>query len=408
MLLICWKVIGAGAALVTLPGSIELLALSCASLLPKKKPALPAKSIPWSVAVVVPAHNEELSISSCVQGLLQADHGDMLVNIYVVADNCTDGTATAAQSAGATVLQRTDDLHRGKGYALDFAFTQLKPLEHDCTLVLDADTRVSKNFIVAAADALRHGADAVQVRYLVSNINEGIRPRLLGLALRAFNVVRPLGRDHLGLSAGILGNGFGLRKETLEAVPYLASSVVEDVEYHLSLVRSGRRVSFVNDTTVFGEMPIRGKGVTSQRSRWEGGRLRMLYMKAPGLFRDVLHGRIRSLEPLLDLLLLPLSFHVILLIVAISTPLPIAHVLGVAGAFAVTLHLVAAIVVGGGGWHDVGTLAIAPFYVAWKLMLIPSLLRNARPNHDWVRTSRNAEIDRTQSETKPITTDASQ
>jgi hypothetical protein len=117
----------------------------------------------------------------------------------------------------------------------------------------------------------------------------------------------------------------------------------------------------------------------------------MLYEKAPGLLRDVLVGRLRCLEPLLDILLLPLAFHVTLLLVAISTPVPLVRDLGLAGAAVVALHLVAAIVVGGGSSRDIATLAVAPFYVVWKLMLIPSLLRNARSNHAWVRTSRNAE-----------------
>jgi cellulose synthase/poly-beta-1,6-N-acetylglucosamine synthase-like glycosyltransferase len=416
VLLTCWGIVGAAAVVVTLPGSLELLILSLAALYPKKRAGSKATQDRWSVAIVIPAHDEEVSIASCVQSVLRADRGDMLVDVYVVADNCSDGTAIAAQSAGATVLQRTDAVNRGKGYALDFAFTQLKPLRHDCTLVIDADTRVSENFIVAAAGALRDGAAAAQVRYLVSNIEEGIRPRLMGLAWRAFNVARPLGRDHLGLSVGILGNGFGLRHETLEAVPYLASSVVEDVEYHLALVRSGRRVSFVNETTVFGEIPVRGKGVKTQRSRWEGGRLRMLFEKAPGLLSDVLAGRLRCLEPLLDLLLVPLAFHVTLLLVAISTPVPLVRDLGLAGAAIVALHLVAAIVVGGGSWRDIATLAVAPFYVLWKLMLIPSLLHNARSGHAWVRTSRNAEgvhaetpahSDADSAEHNPIVTDIS-
>jgi len=245
---------------------------------------------------------------------------------------------------------------------------------------------------------MRDGAEAVQTRYLVSNLAESIRTRLMGMALLAFNVVRPLGRSNLGLSAGILGNGFGLRTETLKAVPYLASSIVEDLEYHLSIVRSGRRVSFINETTVFGEMPVRGKGVETQRSRWEGGRLRMLFDKSPELIRAILRGQFTMLEPLLDLILLPLAFHVALLIVAISAPLPAVRYIGLGGAAIVLLHLFAAIVVGRGSWRDVGTLAVAPFYVLWKLMLIPSLLRNARSNNAWVRTNRNAEPPATDAE----------
>ena len=401
-LLISWSVAAAVAACITLPGTIELLMLSIASLVPKRRHSPKTNTPSWRVAVVIPAHNEEEGISSCVQSVLQADHADMHVDVYVIADNCTDNTARVAKTAGAQMLQRTDTTQRGKGYALHFAFTRLEPLRYDCVLVVDADTEVATNFIAAAAGAMRGGAEAVQVRYLVRNLEESTRTRLMGLALRAFNVVRPLGRENLGLSAGILGNGFGLRREALEAVPYLASSVVEDLEYHLALVRSGRRVTFVNETAVFGEMPVQGKGVKTQRSRWEGGRLRMLFEKSPGLLCQVLRGRLRCLEPLLELLLLPLAFHVILLTVAISAPLPLVRDIGIAGAVVVFLHLVAAIVVGGGDWRDAATLAIAPFYVLWKLTLIPSLLRNARSNHTWVRTSRTAEADLPDSESKSL------
>ena len=388
-----WGAVGIAAACLTLPGSLELFVLSFASLLParRRKNATPPPTS-WRVAVVIPAHNEESGISRCVQNLKHAAANGMHADIYVIADNCTDATASIATEAGATVLTRTNEFERGKGYALHFAFQTLEPQGYDCVLIVDADTEVAPNFILASAGAMRDGAEAVQARYLVSNLEESTRTRLMGLALRAFNVVRPLGRENLGLSVGILGNGFGLRSETLKAVPYLAASVVEDLEYHLSLVRSGRRVSFINETTVFGEMPVKGKGVETQRSRWEGGRLRMLVEKSPGLALSLLRGRFAMLEPLLELLLLPLAFHVALLAVAISAPIPAVRYIGLAGAVIVLFHLFAAIVVGGGNWRDLGTLATAPFYVLWKILLIPSLLRNARSNNTWVRTHRNAEL----------------
>ena len=392
LLVDCWSVVTGMAVCATLPGSVELFGLSLAATFPVKRTAAKEAQAAWRVAIVVPAHDEELSIASCVGSLLAAERGGMQVAVYVIADNCTDNTAALAEAAGATVLRRTNDAERGKGYALHFAFTQLEPMA-DCFLVVDADTSVAPNFLLAAAGALRDGAAAVQVRYLARNAEDNTRTRLMALALRAFNVVRPRGRQNLGLSAGILGNGFGLRRETLAAVPYLASSVVEDLEYHLSLVRSGRRVTFVDETAVFGEMPVRGKGVETQRSRWEGGRLRMLYDRGPGLLREVLSGRLRCLEPLLELLLLPLAFHVVLLLVAVLSPLPIVRELALAGFAVVLFHLVVTIVVGRGGWRDFVTLAVAPFYILWKLLLIPSLLRNAGSNHAWVRTSRNQEDD---------------
>ena len=391
VLLFVWSVVTGVAAVATLPGSVELLGLSLGALLPRRRVVSKSGDVAWRVAVVVPAHNEGAVIRSCVESLLAAERGGMDVDVWVIADNCTDDTAVAAEGCGARVMERTDALRRGKGYALDAAFMRLGPAGYDCFLVVDADTVVARNFIVAAAGGLRDGAAAVQVRYLARNAEDSVRTRLMAFALRAFNYVRPRGRERLGLSAGLLGNGFGLRRETLEAVPYAASSVVEDLEYHLALVRSGRRLRFVEDSTVFGEMPVRGKGVETQRSRWEGGRLRMLAIHGPGLARDLLRGRWRALEPLLELLLLPLAFHVVLLVVASTSPLRLAREAGLLGLGVVFVHLGVTIVVGGGGWRDVVTLASAPFYIAWKLLLIPSLWRSARADQAWVRTSRNAE-----------------
>jgi len=391
LLLTAWNAVTMVAAILTLAGSSELLVLSLAALYPARPSRSNPDRGPWSVGVVVPAHNEALSIASCVGSLVLAEKGGMKVDVFVIADNCTDDTASIAAAAGAQVLKRIVASQRGKGYALNFAFTHERLAGCDCVLIVDADTEVADNFIVAAAGAMRDGEAAVQARYLVRNVGESVRTRLMGLALRAFNVVRPLGREHLGLSAGIVGNGFGLTHETLRAVPYLASSVVEDLEYHLSLVRSGRKVAFLNETTVYGEMPVKGPAVDTQRSRWEGGRLRMLVEHSPKLLLDVLSGKLRCVEPLLELLLLPLAFHVTLLLVAVSGRLPLVRDIGLAGLAIVLLHLLAAILVGGGSWRDVGTLAVAPFYVVWKLIMIPSLVRNARSSHAWVRTGRNSE-----------------
>jgi cellulose synthase/poly-beta-1,6-N-acetylglucosamine synthase-like glycosyltransferase len=399
LLLALWALLTGLAALLTLPGSVELLVLSVAALLPRRastsSAALPSEA-PFRLAVIIPAHNEELSLPSCLQSLLRAGRTglgvDLHVDLYVIADNCSDGTARVAQAEGAHVLLRNNELERGKGYALRYAMDSLQPLTHDCVLIVDADTEVAPDFLLAAAQAIRRGAPAIQARYLTRNANESPRTRLMAFALRAFNVVRPLGRENLGLSAGIFGNGFGLSRDTLDAVPYDASSVVEDLEYHLALVRSGRRVHFLNHTTVFGEMPVKGKGVETQRSRWEGGRLRMIILKTPGLLHDLLHGKLRSLEPLFELLLLPLAFHVLLLLVALASPLPGVRTLAAAGVVIVLLHLAATISLADQPWSDLATLGRAPFYIAWKILLIPSLLRSAKSEQAWVRTSRNAEL----------------
>jgi cellulose synthase/poly-beta-1,6-N-acetylglucosamine synthase-like glycosyltransferase len=381
-------------ALATVPGSLELLMLTVGALLPRRRPDR-GNVAGFRLAVVVPAHNEELNIGRTVASIQAAAReaaGECItLTAVVVADNCKDATAAAAVRAGARVFERTDTVKRGKGYALDYAFCALLPEGYDGFAVVDADSDVSPNFLLATAAAMRAGADATQCRYLVRNPGASARTRLMKVALLAFNVLRPRGRYRLGLSAGIYGNGFAISAATLRAVPYTAESVVEDLEYHLALVRTGRRVRFIDDAAVYGDMPEGKAGAGTQRARWEGGRFRMLRANAPGLAVEVMRGKLALIEPLFDLLLLPLSFHLLLLVAAAAIPSWPGREIGLAGLGIVAFHLAGAILLGGSPARDAAALATAPFYVLWKILLLPKVIATSRSRAAWVRTERAGE-----------------
>lgn len=372
--------------LVSLPGTLELLWLTLGSWLLRPTPrTMPQRPI-THLAVVVPAHNEAADIGDCVASLLACEDGDR-VSVVVVADNCEDDTAARAEAAGARVLVRNDAQHRGKGHALDFAFRQLLDEGVDALLVVDADTQVDPRFLVACRDAFEAGADALQCRYRVANPQASLRTRLMNIAFLAFNVVRPRGRAFWGLSVGIAGNGFGLHRDVLSRVPYEARSVVEDLEYHLRLVVAGFRVRFVDEVSVWSAMPSGGSAAGQQRSRWEGGRLRMMREWLAPLARRCVAGQWRLLEPLLELSLLPLAYHVMLLGLALLCPQPWVRAYGLLGVVVVSLHVATALRIGGSP-RDLLALLVAPVYLLWKLLHIGSMLRHARPGAHWVRTNR--------------------
>jgi cellulose synthase/poly-beta-1,6-N-acetylglucosamine synthase-like glycosyltransferase len=386
------EVAGTLLILITIPGTVELALLTFAALLPTAK-------WDWAeyqdgrikrLAVVIPAHNEAATVTRAVRSLAQCELPPALatMSIIVVADNSNDATAELASTAGARVIVRLDHEHRGKGFALEFAFAKLLGEGFDAVLVIDADSVVDANLPVEVVRLLNLGADGVQVSYLGLNADASASARLRNLALMAFNVLRPLGRDRLGLSSGITGSGFALSRQTLEAVPYDVHSIVEDLDYHLRLVRAGRKIAFASRTTVRGEMPVGGRAARTQRARWEGGRLRMIAQNVPALARAAARGNLRSLEPLLDLLLLPLAIHVLLLGGTAAFPFAPAQIYA---AFALTLvafHVGVAITVAGGKLADFAGLLAAPGYLAWKLALLPAILRSARSNAEWTRTER--------------------
>lgn len=384
-----WLAWGTGVvlSLAALPGSVLMFSLTLAALISRPRRAVShAKS--FRLCALVPAHDEELLIARCVKSLLAS--GGPEFKVYVVADNCGDSTASGAAEAGACVLVRTDPLRRGKGHALNYGFTRILAAGADGVLVIDADSVVSSNLVGAARDGLAAGADAVQCRYRVIGRRSNLRSRLMDLAFLGFNVLRPLGRDRLGLSAGVLGNGFAVSRSTLESTPYTADSIVEDLEYHIHLVRTGHRVRFVNEATVYGEIPGDGVTASSQRARWEGGRLRMLVQWVPRLARDVSRGQARCLEPLVELLALPLAYHTLLLTILIVIAPHFIWWLTVVQVGILMLYVVTAACKGEDFPTNLGTLAIVPFYVLWKLTLLLRIVRSSRPDTNWTRTGRQS------------------
>lgn len=379
------------AACATVPGTLELVLLGLGALRKRRwdrRGAMTVGSQVISLAVVVPAHNEASGIARCLGSLKACLPPRAQITIVVVADNCTDDTAERAALAGARVLVRQDLYRRGKGYALDHAFQTLLPEGYEAFVVVDADTTVAENFLLECVRAFEAGAEALQCRYRVANPDASMRTRLMQIALLAFNELRPIGRSGWGFSAGLFGNGFGLSRATLLAVPYDAGSVVEDLEYHLKLVRAGRSVRFVDTTCVYGEMPSQGRGVQTQRTRWEGGRFRMLVEQGPLLVRDWWRGQRQLGEPLLDLLLFPLAYHVSLLCVAWLVPSGVIRGYALFGLFLVVLHIGGALRIGGLSWRAWAALAAVPGYILWKWGMAPVVFLAARRKGDWVRTER--------------------
>lgn len=401
MHLMFWDTLLAFAALVTLPGTIELLIVSAGALIAAASgPSLSrigSHQLPGPMVTVVPAHNEAGGIAATLRSLLAANPAESGSSVVVVADNCSDNTADIARAEGVRVLERHSETHRGKGYALDFAFRELLPENPEAFIVVDADASVQPGFFRAFREGFDAGADALQCAYLLTE-GHTRREAMQELAFSCFNFSRPLARDGLGLSCGILGNGFGLRASTLSATPYTAASIVEDLEYHLQLVRSGKRVRFLANTVLRSPMPTRHEAAISQRARWEGGRLGIAARLGPRMAVEVWNGNWRCLEPLLDLLLLPLGYHVVVLATMLlasslgSETGLLQSMLGELawlGVAAVGAHLATAFLSPHIGVRHAAGLAEAPEYLVWKLRALGAILAGARSNAAWVRTHRD-------------------
>jgi cellulose synthase/poly-beta-1,6-N-acetylglucosamine synthase-like glycosyltransferase len=386
-----YEPIGATLALLTLPLIVELAVLTLASRLPRRRRENSAGSAPIRLAVIIPAHNEEILVSSCIESLQISTAGDP-TRIIAIAHNCSDRTAERAAEAGAEVVVYVDPQATGKGCALAHGFAYATSQGLDASLIVDADSTVSPNLIGVVRRALANGAEAVQCRYEMDSSSKRPTTRLTSLAFRGFNVVRPTGRDRLGLSAGILGNGFAVRQSVVAKNSYDSLSVVEDLEFHIRLVLAGKKVHFLNDAKVSSALPSTKQGETTQRSRWEGGRANAARTWLGPLLRQLTRGRLRALEPALDLASLPIGYGAALLMFAMALPLAWIRIYALIALVVIACHVLIAAWSGTDFAGDMRVLARAPAYILWKLFMLPSLFRSSRTNSAWVRTEREPAI----------------
>lgn len=247
---------------------------------------------PSRVITLVPAHDEEFCVASAVAALARQRYPEARRETIVIADNCGDLTAAHARAAGATVWERTDAVLTGKGPALHWALERLRQERPDAEVValVDADCVASENFIESVATALRCGAEAVQVKYVVSNAGAAPEAALRAAGFCLMNEIRPRGKSALGLSCGLLGTGMAFQAELLREIPWDSYSVTEDVQFHLRLLEAGHRVSFIGHASVASPMPTSAQAARSQQLRWEGGNAAMARV-APRLLRMAVRRR---------------------------------------------------------------------------------------------------------------------
>ncbi len=341
--------------------------------------------------IVVPAHDESESIGATLASLRDLDYPADQVRIVVVADNCSDDTADVARAAGVDVLERIDPERRGKGYALDHAFRQVAD-DADAVVVIDADTDVDRSFLLHAAFHLDQGASAIQVDYRVRNPQTSWRTRLLDVAFTCKHQVQGRGREALGCSVGLHGNGMIFTSELLQAIPYSATSVVEDIEYGLILVDAGHVVRHCDGTYVGGDMPGDADSAAPQRVRWELGHAEMReqygWKMLPGA---VASGDRQRADAALGVITPPLAttvgtLGVLALVGALGArffgrgPLTVAA----AGGATVLGHVATGLVRSPSSWQAIPAIASVPWYLAWKV--------GVRASSAWQEQSRNGAV----------------
>ncbi|MDJ0734032.1 MAG: glycosyltransferase family 2 protein [Nostocaceae cyanobacterium] len=367
----------------------------CAALLPSRTTAKATITSRPKVAVLVPAHNEASGITTTLETLLpQLTPEDRLV---VIADNCTDDTATISRGLGAEVIERKDLENRGKGYALDYGLQFIATEPPEVVFVIDADCYVHQGTIDSMAKLAKACGRTIQaINLLAQPAQPSARDRVSTLAFMVNTLVRPTGLLQLGLPSPLQGTGMAFPWSVINQISLASGNIVEDMQLGVNLAIAGHTALFCLDGKVTGILPQQEGGAKNQRTRWEHGHIKTLLTQVPLLLKEsVIQRRLDLLAMALDLFIPPLSL-LVLMWLGVMTGALILGIWGGAWIPAIILGFVGFLMFVSifGAWFKFGraelplkTLLAVPFYLLWKIPIYLAFL--VRPQKEWIRTERD-------------------
>lgn len=398
-----------GACLLAVPVSIFFLEVFAALILPAQKIAPRSRAdFQQRVGVLVPAHNE----SSGIRSTLETIKAQLLASdrLLVVADNCSDDTATAAAATGAEVITRNDPTNTGKGYALDFGIRHLAKDPPAIVIIVDADCKIAEGTIDWLVTTCAATQRPIQALDLMTAPDESpIEYHVAEFAWRVKNWVRPLGLNALNLPCQLMGTGMAFPWELIRTANLADASIVEDVKLGLELAKTGTPPLFCPAAKVISHFPWSVEGAKSQRKRWEEGHIGVILTAVPRLLgHSIWRGNLGLLALTLDMLVPPLSLLVILVTgmfcVAGSAVIfggsPTALFISTACLCALAVAVFLSWLGYGRDVLATNKLPLVASYILAKLPLYHQLLsRRAAPM--WVRTDRSDTRDVSNSAKKP-------
>ncbi len=231
-----------------------------------------------SVAVLIPAYNEEKVIERTIRAVLSSNYPNF--RVIVIDDGSTDATLEVArrafgkEEASGRVLILTKP-NSGKAEALNFG---LQYVHDEIYIGIDADTVIARDAIRRLVPHfLNPKVGAVAGNAKVGNrINLWTRWQALeyitsqNFERRALNTL-----GAVSVVPGAIGawRMYAVR----QAGGYHTDTVAEDADLTMALLRRGYRVEYEDLALAYTEAPVNANGLMRQRFRWSFGILQAVW-----------------------------------------------------------------------------------------------------------------------------------
>lgn len=225
-------------------------------------------------AFFIAAHNEEAVIANLVQSIKAQDYPSELIDIFVVADACTDETAARAREAGAIVYERNDLARKGKSWVMDYGFDRILneyPGKHEAFIIFDADNLLAPDYVTIMNDAFDQGYLALTSYRNSKNFGSSWISAAYSIwflrEARFLNNVRML----CGTSCAVSGSGYLVSSKIVEAMHgWDFHTLTEDIQFSTFCAVHGIQIGYA-PAEFFDEQPLTLSASIKQRRRWVKG-----------------------------------------------------------------------------------------------------------------------------------------
>jgi cellulose synthase/poly-beta-1,6-N-acetylglucosamine synthase-like glycosyltransferase len=243
-------------------------------------------------AVVISARNESAVIGQLIESIKLQRYPKECLDIFVVADNCTDNTAQICRTAGAIVYERLNTKQVGKGYALDYIFKIIlnnhQDKNYEAFLVLDADNLLDENYVAEMNKVFDSGYRIITSYRNSKNYDSNWISA--GYSLWFLRESRYLNgaRMRLGTSCAISGTGFMVHSKIIHKNNgWKHHLLTEDVEFTIDNVIDGETIGFCSTAVLYDEQPNTFVQSWHQRMRWAKGFYQVFYHYSLSLVKSI-------------------------------------------------------------------------------------------------------------------------
>jgi len=261
------------------------------------------------VSVLIAARNEEANLPAKLENLRLLDYPQSHLQIVIVSDGSTDGTASLLRQHAATITPVILDQSNGKASALNQAVQHATGeilVFQDARQLVDPDA--ISELVCCFADPT---VGAVSGELLLETSSGAPSSEALGIYWRIEKVIRKL-ESASGSVVGATGAIYAIRRELYTQIP--PETILDDVFVPLHVVRMGKRVVFqpsaIARDRLFSEKGKEfGRKVRTLTGNYQLVQLApwLLTPANPLLFRLISHKFLRLLAPLLLVAMLAAS-----------------------------------------------------------------------------------------------------